>query len=793
MWTRAATLCVVLILAGRADAQQSAPPEQPTFRAEVSVVEVVAVVTGEDDRSLTDLTAADFALTEDGEPRDLLSVRRLSSSSSATAAAARRPPTNVEGAYVERLATNADVTDAPAFVLLLDDLDTSPWDNHRMIRAAEGALAAIPATALVAVVTTSGADGTLMTLARPGPEHVAAIRAFRGRLLLRAGGLPPGGTPGSAVNAPCGVGSHALQSLDCADPTRPARRAAAVGAVAEILGRAGARRKVLLWLAVTMGVSPLDPEGGRAAQRKALQSALNSDVAVYILDPRENTGGEERGQDKRTGGTMRIGTGTTAFGGGAGGVLTLDVDDMVAVPLTQITRETGGRYITMANDLDVMLAHIVEQNTTAYVLTYESPVSREPGQHRIDVRVRRPGARVYARRGYFVEPPATDATREVALAPQARLLRDTLLGSVSQGALPLAVHVAPRFADGRQGSATVTIHLEDESAHGDAIDLLVATVDEQGRIANQRQVRMAPPPAGAPWEVTTDLELPRGRHQLRVAAATADASRTGLVLTPVEIIEPARDLVMTPPVVLDTTDGRVHPTAIRRFPVGEPVGVQVEVGGRPVQQRTVTVRTSLVDASGNNVRSADAMLDPGVKADRQRATAVLSTDGLGAGTYALLVEATEGEETRVVRHAVPIELVGAPPAVTTAGVAIVPHSVVARGPTSMHDTPGTFVIRTEQEWHTFWRQLPTRQAPPDIDFARVTLLAVVGEAGTADPSVDTVTHADGTTVVRWRVTPAPEVQDASAAGRRPLPFVVVGLVEHQATDIRFERATAALP
>ena len=47
----------------------------------------------------------------------------------------------MEGAYVERLATNADVADAPAFVLLLDDLDTSPWDNHRMIRAAEGALA----------------------------------------------------------------------------------------------------------------------------------------------------------------------------------------------------------------------------------------------------------------------------------------------------------------------------------------------------------------------------------------------------------------------------------------------------------------------------------------------------------------------------------------------------------------------------------------------------------------------------------------------------------------------------
>jgi len=391
----------------------------------------------------------------------------------------------------------------------------------------------------------------------------------------------------------------------------------------------------------------------------------------------------------------------------------------------------------------VMLGHIVEQNTTAYVLTYESPLSRQPGQHRIDVRVRRPGARVYARRGYFVEPPAPDATQDTALAPQTRLLRDTLLGSVSQGALPLAVHVAPRFANGRQGSATVTIRLDADVEGREAIDLLLATVDEDGRIANQRQVRMAPPPAGAPWEVTTDLSLPRGRHQLREAAITADASRTGLVLTPLEIIEPGRDLVMTPPVVLDTTDGRVHPTAVRRFVVGEPVGVQVEVGGRPVQQRAVTVRTSLVDTSGNSFRSADGMLDAGVKADRQRATAVLSTHGLGAGTYALLVEATEDEGRRVVRHAVPIELVGPPPAVTAAGAALVPHSSVARGPASLHESPGTFVIRTEQEWHTFWRQLPTGQAPPDIDFARVTLLAVVGEAGTTDPTVDTVNACRG--------------------------------------------------
>lgn len=151
MWTRFATLCLVLSCVGQMTAQSPPSPDQPTFRAEVSLVEVVAVVTGEDGRSLTDLTADNFELTEDGAPRPLLSVRRLTTPASTTTNGARPVPAGMEGAYVEQLATNADTADAPAFVLLLDDLDTSAYNSHRMIRAAEGALAAIPRMALVAV------------------------------------------------------------------------------------------------------------------------------------------------------------------------------------------------------------------------------------------------------------------------------------------------------------------------------------------------------------------------------------------------------------------------------------------------------------------------------------------------------------------------------------------------------------------------------------------------------------------------------------------------------------------
>ncbi len=204
--------------------------------------------------------------------------------------------------------------------------------------------------------------------------------------------------------------------------------AEAVGAAAEILGRAGSRRKVLLWVTQTMGVSTLDPEGSRRAQRRALTAALNNDVTVYVLDPRENTGGQEISDEKRSGGKLRAGTSTTAFGGGGGMTMDLDVDDMVAVPLTQITRETGGRYITMANNLGDVMGRIIEQNSTAYLLVYESPVSRTPGRHRIDVRVTRPGARVSARRGYVVEAAAPDDQASTASSDDS-LLRRTLLAA----------------------------------------------------------------------------------------------------------------------------------------------------------------------------------------------------------------------------------------------------------------------------------------------------------------------------------------------------------------------------
>jgi len=108
------------------------------------------------------------------------------------------------------------------------------------------------------------------------------------------------------------------------------------------------------------------------------------------------------------------------------------------------------------------------------------------------------------------------------------------------------------------------------------------------------------------------------------------------------------------------------------------------------------------------------------------------------------------------------------------------HAVVAQGPSSRHAAPGTFVIRTVEEWGAFWNHLPTRQAAPPIDFRRPSSPLSASDAPASRPVVVSVKPDRGHTLVTWRSEPAP----ASSAGH---PFTVVALPEVVTTQMRFER------
>lgn len=203
-------------------------------------------------------------------------------------------------------------------------------------------------------------------------------------------------TPSSRVGTPCGVGSHAANSSSCADPTRAVRRLETLRNVADLLATAGSRRKVLFWVTEDMGATVVDPTEGRRAQVEAFRTVLSADVAVYPVHPDELPSAPE----PDPGGVVMLG----------GNAVSITTDELAGVTLDQMARESGGRWIVNINDHEVVVAQVVKQNSTASLLVYESMRAREPGRHRIDVRVRRPGVRVYARRGFVVpDAPASTA------------------------------------------------------------------------------------------------------------------------------------------------------------------------------------------------------------------------------------------------------------------------------------------------------------------------------------------------------------------------------------------------
>ncbi len=769
-------------------AQQTPPvqptPERPTFRAEVSLVEVSAVVTGDGDRPVADLTTDDFEVLEDGVRRPIVSARFLSTT--AAAAATRRPPVlppSLAGARLDEVVTNRDLADAPAFVLLLDDLNVSAYDSHRAIRAGLGVLGAIPPDALVSVVTTSGEGGALITLGRPTATHVERVKAFRGQYLTPT----PGAAGASWVDTPCSGGAD---SPDCLDPTRAARRAHALEAVGELFARTGSRRKVLLWFVTDMGVSPLDPERNRAAQSAGLQRLLRGDVTVYAIDPRENVApsdGRPVYNDRRTGGRMRAGTADTQFGGRGGSTMDLNTDDMVGVPLTQVARDTGGRWIQNANNVEKLASEIVTQNLSAYVLAYESAASAVAGSHKIEVKVKRRGAKVSARRSFVVtpgdRPPAP-------LSPSADVitarLREVIQGGVPFGTLTLQAHAAPQFTSDGPGRVLLTVRVDDDATlDASTMDLLVLAADDTGTVAVVERFAMTRPSTGAPWEGSITLMLARGAHQLRIAASTPDGRRTGLLLHAVDMQAPADDLSLGVPTLLGEDAAGVRPTLARTFVAGHPLAYQVEIAGDTVKEGRASVRGRLIDAAGTTVREQEAGLDPAASPVHRRATGVLTTDDLAPGAYTMVVEARRPTGKGTLTHAIPLTITPALPgsrAALPTGQPVTPLPV-AHGPFTRHEVRGPQVIRTERDWKAFWLALPTRQPAPDIDFSRVTLVAIVAEDGPpATPRVARVTTEPGGVVVEWTTEPMAGLPAADPVR----PFVVLGLTQAEGR-VRFAR------
>jgi len=412
-------LPALLLAAAPAGAQDpsagGAPAEtQATFTAGVDFVLVDAIVT-DDAGPVTDLTADDFSVVEDGEAQAIEEFRLVRVDGSVQDAAG--PPMPIRTAADERREAARD--DVRVIVFFLDDYHT------------QFGTGVVARDAMVNFVRTSTGPNDLLAVMGPltpvedvrlTRDHDAVIRqieAFEGRRFRY-----------DIRNA--FEESYAYYSAPVIESLRNQVVISALRGLATHLGAVREGRKAIVYvgegMAATLpagirnlqattgagGLNALDGNGGGAAfsqevfrqadlydrMRDVYNDANRNNTAIYTVDPR-------------------------GLGGGLP-MVDQDVDPAAAQAyfsdartlLRIMAEQTDGRAIVNTNDMADGLTQVLRDSSAYYLIGYTSPAEPDGKFHEIEVRVDRPGVRVRARRGYWA---ATEADVLRAATPVERV------------------------------------------------------------------------------------------------------------------------------------------------------------------------------------------------------------------------------------------------------------------------------------------------------------------------------------------------------------------------------------
>ena len=552
MRLRLAVLC--FLASGALSAQQPAPaePQQAppvTFRAEINYVEVDAVVTDANGNLVSNLTAADFQVLEDGRAQKI-----------ATFALVNIPVTRAEQplfatAPIERdVQSNRDI-DGRVYLLVLDSYHTSPLNALRVKVAARQFIERrLGANDLAAVVHTGGRSDVGQDFTNNRRLLMASVDRFAGEklsssLLAKLDQYNRTG-PNSLSNP---VNSTSLAVRDPDELERRANARAFLGSLkklTEFLGGVRGRRKALVLFSEGLEYDTSNPMvpgvGGLIAEdvRDAIAAATRSNVSIYAVDP--------RGLSAVPGDTVEIESFPTDKSLGITLGTMLDEVRLSQENLRTLAEETGGFAAVNMNDFQTAFERVVRDNSNYYILGYYAENDRRDGRfRRIDVRVRRPGLQVRARRGYVAarnRPPEPRTPVREAFAPA---LREAMASPLPMAGIPMTVFAAPFKGVAANASVVLSVEMDArdfkyEERNGlftDTLEVAVTPVDAKGvpkpGAHSKASLTLRPDTLERAKaygvRVVSVIDLAPGRYQLRVAAAETGAERSGSVLYDLEI------------------------------------------------------------------------------------------------------------------------------------------------------------------------------------------------------------------------------------------------------------------
>jgi VWFA-related protein len=715
-------VAVTLLLGASGSAQAPQTPPSVTFEVEVNYVDVDAIVTDENGNFVTGLTREDFEVFEDGKPQKIGTFSYVE--------LPVEPPDRfaVLGRPVSTDArSNARPFDGRVYVIVLDDLDISPLRGPLVKNAArEFVLQHLGANDLAAVVYTSGRPDATQDFTNDRTLLVAAIDQFVGRRLRSAAidalerhyhkELTAANRPDNYSLAGADIKDSAAP-IDIRDLEREQRAVMVLDTLrnlGEFLAGVRGRRKAVLFFSEGLEMPMGEIYGIHTATdvvgaiKDAITAAAKSNVNFFALDPRGLIG--MTSEYIETAGSHAPDVALGVFGATNAQQGLLNELKLSQDSLRTLAEETGGFAAVNQNTLGSAFERIVDANSRYYVLGYYPPSTARDGRfHRIEVRVKRPGLRVSARRGYASPRGRTPAERkrdeESRRAREARRggvnntspeLRDALNAPLQQSGLTFTVHAAPFKLTQKDASVALAIEFDggllpfttpdSGGVVTNTIELSFFGIDQDGKA--QRSTRLqfnltlkpesfARVKAGG-LRVNPRLTLEPGRYQIRMGARETVGSRVGTVFYDLLVPDFRKEPLMLSGVLITAASAQSAMTAMpdpaapkilpgaavsrRTFARNDTVTVFAEIydNSSSKQPRQIDTTVALIAESGQEVfRARDSASNPSTPAaaghDGRWSTHGLIRDiplkDITPGRYLLRIEISpRGSATPVVRE-----------------------------------------------------------------------------------------------------------------------------------------------
>lgn len=674
-------------------------PSTPTFKADVNLVEVHAVVTDERGEFVRDLTRDDFEIYESGKRQaptvfHLVDIPMVEPSRAGAIHAFVEPDVrSTTASFGGRL-----------YVLMLDDLHTSALRSQLVKRAARQFVERHLADGdLAAVVYTSGRGDAGQELTPSRRLLLAAVDRFLGQKLpsLTAERLAvhlndrdlerAASSSSDSGNASSSASTRADDPRDAERGMNAQRALGAVRDVAKWLSDVPGRRKSLVLFSEGIEYDIYDVFNNRAASsimadaREAIAAAQRANVSIFAVDPRGLSQlGDEAITIQSLSDNPHVDYGTSR---GFGNELLMAQESLMS-----LAEETGGLAVVRSNDIAGGLSRIERDTSRYYLLGYAADPSASPGKFRtIDVKVGKPGLKVRARRGYMPADLKSAAKRDVELKPgTSPALAAAIMNAVPVGDLPVRVWAAPFKGTGKLSSVAIAVevdggsltYLQRDDRYVDDLEVSIVAVDHHGKIrGSDRQtlnLKLKPETHtrlvnGGGVRMLSRLELPAARYQIRVGvyASTGgtvgavpidvevpDFSNLPLALSGLAISSSAAPRLITPRPEPRLKDGLpLPPVATRTFSQDEVISVFTEIHDRltPAAHQVDVTLTVLPRGGMIPVFTAtDAREMPAAANGRvQGYQAQLPARELAPGDYVLRIEAASTDRRRVAVREVP--------------------------------------------------------------------------------------------------------------------------------------------